>query len=63
MTDAERLAEAADRLDELADTAELMGDDANAVEMRDQASRMRVAAMNLIPPRPPDASGTPNSAG
>jgi hypothetical protein len=50
MNDAERLAEAADRLDELADTAELMGDDANSIEMRDQASRLRMAAMNLIPP-------------
>jgi hypothetical protein len=62
MTDAERLTQAADRLDELADTAELMGDDANSIEMRGQASRMRMGAMDLIPPVPPEANEPRNSA-
>ena len=46
---AARLAAAADRLDELADTAELMGDDVTAIRLREQASRARMEAMNLIP--------------
>lgn len=48
--DTERLVAAADRLDELADTAELMGDDPTATSMRNQAARIRMEAMNRIPP-------------
>jgi len=58
VSDADRLALAADRLDELADTAELMGDDHTAGVMRERSSRLRVAAMNLLPPGSPAANET-----
>jgi len=58
VSDADPLAVAADRLDELADTAELMGDDHTAGVLRERSSRLRVAAMNLLPPDSTTANGT-----
>jgi hypothetical protein len=57
MTDTARLVATADRLNELAETAELMGDQDTANTMRDRAGRMRMAAMDLMPPPPPDTVG------
>lgn len=52
MTSSLDLQKRADRLDELADAAELMGDDDQANQLRHQAHRNRLEAMNQTPPSP-----------
>jgi hypothetical protein len=52
--DVEAATRVADRLDALAETAELMGDEAGSSRLREQATRVRLEAMNLLDTPAPD---------